>query len=97
MAMVERPSGERNKGNGAGFLTALAVLFSPLLPLALAWLLVWITNAFGGTPESIGLQQLFGLLALLGTLGWIVTVPLAIFIALAALVRAVKRPKDGTS
>lgn len=79
-----------------GFLTALAVLFSPLVPLALAWLLVWITHAFGGTPESAGLQQLFAALALLGALGWVVTVPLAVVIALLAVVRAVKRPKDRT-
>jgi hypothetical protein len=73
-----------------GFLTALAVLLSPLVPLALAWLLVWITAAFGTTPEAIGLQQVFFLLAMFGAMGWLASVPLGVILAFVAIMRAVK-------
>jgi hypothetical protein len=76
-----------------GLLTALAVLLSPLVPLALAWLLVWITAAFGTTPEAIGLQQVFFLLAMFGAMGWLASVPLGVILAFVAIMRAVKRPK----
>ena len=78
-----------------GFLTALAVLLSPLVPLALAWLLVWITAAFGTTPEALGLKQVFFLAAMLGAMGWLASVPLGIVIAFIAIIRAVKQRKGG--
>jgi hypothetical protein len=80
---------------GRGFLSALAVLLLPLVPLALAWLLVWITAAFGTTPEALGLHQLVRLLLYLGSAGWLLSVPLGVILAFVAIMRAVKRPKGG--
>jgi hypothetical protein len=78
-----------------GFLTALAVALSPLVPMALAWLLTWVAAAFGTTPEAARLQQLFVLLAYLGTAGWLASVPLGVLVAFVGIMRAVKRPRGG--
>ena len=58
----------------AGFLTALLVLLSPLLPATLAWALMLVAAAFGTSPEAIGLHQAVYLLLYLGTAGWLVSV-----------------------